>query len=121
MNGRERMRWWFLALCATPWLLIVGVYLEACVARLMLSRWPRPMVDDPKQFVPAPLDWAVNVLELSFVVAIPLLVGLAVRNWRKVLTDWRYSVIIGAFGAGLLAIFILSAYDPGRVWKWFWD
>jgi hypothetical protein len=79
------------------------------------------MFDDPKQFVPAPLGWAVNVLELSFVVAIPLLIGLAVWNWRKVLTDWRYSVLIGVFAAGLLAISILSAYDPGRVWEWFWD
>ncbi|PYT96246.1 MAG: hypothetical protein DMG36_00795 [Acidobacteria bacterium] len=80
------------------------------------------MFDDPKQFAPAPLVWTVNVLELSFVVAIPVLTGLALRNWRKVLTDWRYSVLIGVFAAGLLAIFILStAYDPGRVWKWFWD
>jgi predicted membrane channel-forming protein YqfA (hemolysin III family) len=80
------------------------------------------MFDDPKQFAPVPLDWAVNVLELSFVVAIPLLIGLAVWNWRKVLTDWRYSVLIGVFAAGLLAVLILStAYDPGRVWEWFWD
>jgi hypothetical protein len=102
--------------------LIAAVYTEAFVARLALSRWPRPLFDDPKQFAPAPLDWAVNVLELSFVVAVPLLIGLAGRNWRKVLTDWRYSVLIGVFGAGLLAIFILSiAYDQGHVWKWFWD
>jgi hypothetical protein len=122
MTARARISWWFSALCAIPWLLIVGVYTEAFVARLVLSRWPRPMFDDPKQFAPAPLDWAINVLELSFVVSIPLLIGLAVWNWRKVRSDWRYSALIGVFAAGLLAIFILStAYDPGRVWKWFWD
>ena len=79
------------------------------------------MFDDPKQFAPAPLDWAVNVIELLFFAAIPLLIGWAVWNWRKILTDRRYSVLIGVFAVGLLAIFILSAYDPGRVWKWFWD
>jgi hypothetical protein len=47
MTGRARIEWWFSALCAIPWLLLVGVYAEACVARLVLSRWPRPMFDDP--------------------------------------------------------------------------
>src|SRR5580700_7889096 len=33
MTGRARIEWWFSALCAIPWLLIVGVYTEARVAR----------------------------------------------------------------------------------------
>lgn len=79
------------------------------------------MYDDPMQFAPAPLVWAVDVLELSFLGSIPLLFGLAVWNWRKGVSDWRYSVLLGVFAAGLLAIFILSIVDPGLVWKWFWD
>jgi hypothetical protein len=79
------------------------------------------MFDDPKQLVPAPLHWVVNVLELSFVVAIPLLISLVIWNRRQVLTDRRCSVLIGVFAAGLLAILTLSAYDPGRIWHWFWD
>jgi undecaprenyl pyrophosphate phosphatase UppP len=79
------------------------------------------MYDDPMQFAPAPLVWVVDALELSFLGSIPLLFGLTVWNWRKGVTDWRYSVLLGVFAAGLLAIFILSIVDPGLVWKWFWD
>jgi hypothetical protein len=122
MTIRARIEWWFSALCAIPWLLIVGVYTEACAARLVLSRWPRPMLDEPKGFASTPLDWMVSVLEVSVLIAVPLMIAFAAWNWRKVLTDRRYSVGVCVFVAGVLAIVILSAvYDPGRVWHWFWD
>jgi hypothetical protein len=42
----QRVERWLSALSAIPWLLITAVYTEACVVRLVLSRWPRPMFDD---------------------------------------------------------------------------
>ena len=112
---------WFSALCAIPWLVIIGVYMEACFARLVLSRWPRPMFDDPKQLATAPLHLVFQVLLLSLCVAIALLFVFSVWNWRKIVSDWRYSVRIGVFTAGLLATCLLAHYDPGHVWDWFLD
>jgi hypothetical protein len=115
------MGWWFSALSAVPWLVIVGAYLEACVARMVLSRWPRPMFDDPKQLATAPLHSAIQILLVSLFVTIPLVIFWAVWNWRKIFSDWRYRACIGAFAAGLLAFWALAHYDPGRVWYWFFD
>ncbi len=121
MADRERVERWFSALCAIPWLMVVAPYMEACVARLVLSRWPRPMSDDPKQLATAPLHLVFQVLLISLVVAIPLLIAFAVWNWRKILRDWRYAAHIGVFAVGLLAIWLLVGYDPGHVWDWFFD
>jgi hypothetical protein len=115
MTGRARVEWWFSAPGAIRWLLIVGVYTEARVARLVLSRWPRPVFDDPKQFAPAPLDWAVNVRERSFSCH-----SVADRFGRMELAQGSCRLaILSAYwriAAGLLASFILSVYDSGRVW-----
>jgi hypothetical protein len=63
----ERVGRWFSALCAIPWLVTVSAYAEACVARLVLSRWPRPMSDDPKQLATAPLHLVFQLLFLSLI------------------------------------------------------
>ena len=121
MADRERITRWFSVLCAIPWLVTSGAYLELCVARLVLARWPRPMLDDPKQLATAPLHCVLVVLLLSLGGTIPLLVVLAVWNRRKVLSDWRYSLRIGVFAVGLLTFWILTHYDAGHVWEWFFD
>ena len=117
----KRVAWWFSALCAIPWLLIVAGYMEACVVRLVLSRWPRPCLDDPKQLSTAPFHLVVQIIFLSLGCAIPLLVAFAAWNWRKVLGDWRYSIRSGAFVVGLFAIWVLVHYDPGQIWNWLLD
>jgi hypothetical protein len=112
---------WFSALCAIPWLVTLSAYAEACAARLVLSRWPRPMSDDPKQLATAPLHLVFQVLFLSLIFAIPLMITWVMRNWRKVIRDWRYSVRLGLFVVGVLAFWTLTHYDPGHVWDWFFD
>ena len=52
---------------------------------------------------------------------IPLQTVMAILNWRKVLTDWGYSVRFCVFGAGAVAVWMLAHYDPGHVWLWFFD
>jgi hypothetical protein len=121
MTDRKRFEWWFSALCAFPWLVTGGVYLEASVVRLVLSRWPRPMFDDPKQLSTAPMHLVLQLLLMSLGIVIPLVIILAAWNWRKLFSDWRYTVCIGMFAAGLLAMWILSSYDPGHIWDWFVD
>jgi hypothetical protein len=112
---------WFSALCAIPWLVTISAYAEACVVRLVLSRWPRPMSDDPKQLSTAPLHLVFQLLFLSLIVAIPLMIAWVMRSWRKVIRDWRYRVGFGLFVAGVLAFWTLTHYDPGHVWDWFFD
>lgn len=120
-GGTKRMSWWFSALCAIPWVLIFATYIEARVARLVLSRWPRPSLDDPAQLGTAPFHLVVEVMFFSLSCAIPLLVALTAWNWRKVLRDWRYSVWIGGFVVGLLALWVLVQYDPWHIWDWLLD
>ena len=101
--------------------MIFGAYMEVCVVRLTLSRWPRPNLDDPKQLAVEPLHLLVMLLFLSLAVAIPSLIVLAICNWRKFLSDWRYSAHVGTFAAGILILWALINYDPGNVWFWFFD
>jgi len=91
-GGNKLIERWFSALCAIPWLVIIGAYMEACAARLVSSRWPRPMFDDPKQLVTAPLHLVFQVLLLSLGVAIPVLIVFALWNWPKILIDWWLSL-----------------------------
>ncbi len=108
------------ALCAIPWLVIFGAYMEVCLVRLTLSRWPTNL-DDPKQVAVEPLHLLVMLLFISLAVAIPSLIVLAICNWRKFLSDWRYSAHVGTFAAGILILWALINYDPGNVWFWFFD
>ena len=96
-------------------------YMEVCVVRLTLSRWPRPNLDDPKQLAVEPLHLLVMLLFLSLAAAVPLVIVLAILNWRRLLRDWRYSAHIGAFAVGILTLWELINYDPGNVWFWFFD
>src|SRR5690242_2789626 len=121
MTNGERVKWWFPALCAIPWLVVVGPYIEACVVRLVLSRWPRPMLDDPKHLTTAPLHLVFQLIFLLSFLVIPLPMFLALWNCRKTCSDRRYSVGIGVLAVGLLAIWLVNHYDPGRVWDWFLD
>ena len=114
MIARQWTKWLFTALCAVPWLIIFGAYFEICVARLALSRWPRALAIEPLHFL-------VMLLFLSLVVAIPLVVVLAAWNWRKLLSDWRYSAHIAAFATGVFVLWILINRDPGNVWYWYLD
>jgi hypothetical protein len=112
---------WFSIVSVLPWIVIASVYLEAGAARLVLSRWPRPMLDDPKQLPTAPLHAVLQILVVSLTLAVPLMIGSAAWNWRRVFSDSRYSVRILVFGGGLLALWLLATHDPGRVWHWFLD
>jgi hypothetical protein len=102
-------------------MMIGGVYLEFCWERLVLSRWPRPMLDDPKDLVTELLGLVVWVLLLSLLLAVPSLIVLVIRNWRKIINERQYLVRIGVFAAGLLAFWLLVHFDPGRVWYTFFD
>jgi len=118
MANRERVEWWFSALCAMPWLALAGPYIEACVVRLVLLRWPRPMVDNLRLNL---LDLLVWMFLISSVIAIPLLILLVTSKWREIRGNWRYAVHISVAAVGLLALVLLFHYDPGRVWDWFLD
>ena len=72
MTDRKWVRRLFSALRVFPWLVIFAVYIEVCLARLTLSRWPTPITDDPKHIAVAPLHLLVVLLFLSLGVAIPL-------------------------------------------------
>jgi hypothetical protein len=115
MTDRKWANRWFSALCTIPWLVISAAYIEVCLARLFLARWPSPMTDDPKQIAIAPLHLLVVLLFLSLAAAIPMIIVLAVWNWRKLLSDWRYSAQIGVFAIGVASLCILITYDPGHV------
>jgi hypothetical protein len=105
-----------------PRLVIVGGYLEACVARLILSRWPRPMLDDVKQLATAPLHSVNQMLLVSLFGTIPLPIVWAAWNWRKIIFgDWRYPAGMRMFAVGLVFVWAFMKYDPGRVWYWFLD
>ncbi|HEX7960846.1 MAG TPA: hypothetical protein VF493_13065 [Terriglobales bacterium] len=117
----KRVVRWLTALCAIPWLLIIVGYIEACVVRLVLSKWPRPCTDDPKQLSTAPVHLSFQILFLFLYGAIPLLIAFALWNWREVLSDSRYSRRLGAFVVGLFAIWVLVQYDPGHIWDWLLD
>ena len=119
MTQRARVEWWFSAACAIPWLVAVSPYLEACVFRLTLSRWPHPM-DDPGQSPSLVLSVFYALFLLSFL-AIPLPMFLALWNYPKILHDRRYSIRVAVMAVGLIAIWCLNHYDPGRVWDWFLD
>jgi hypothetical protein len=121
MTKGARVERWFTALCAVPWLMVGGAYLEAFAARLVLSRWPQPSHDDPKQLATAPVHLVLQLVLISLGVAIPLVVVFVMWNWRKVVSDWRYRVRIAVFGVGVAAFWILTRYDPGRIWDWFFD
>jgi hypothetical protein len=121
MADRERVEWWFSALCAMPWLLAAGPYVEACIVRLVLSRWPRPSFDDPGQLATEPLHLVIWLLLAVLWPAAMLPVVLAALKWREILSNWRYTVWIGVSAVGLLAFLLLPYYDPGRVWDWFAD
>lgn len=120
-SDRQRVEWWFSALCTLPWLVFLGPYVEACAARLALSKWPRPTLDDPKQLATAPLHFVFQLLFLALNATVPLLILLVFWKWRRILSDWRYSVSVGMFAVGLLSIWFAIHYDPGRVWDWFFD
>jgi len=79
------------------------------------------MTDDPKNIAIELLHLLVLLFFVSLPATIPLTIVLAVWNWRKLLRDWRYSVRVGAFAVGLLALWMLINYDPGHVWYWFFD
>lgn len=100
--------------------MIFGAYMEVCLVRLTLSRWPTNL-DDPKQVAVEPLHLLVMLLFISLPVVIPSLIALAICNWRKFLRDWRYSAHVGTFAAGILILWALINYDPGNVWFWFFD
>ena len=121
LQRSKRLERWLTMLCLTPWLLIVGAYMEAFVVRLLLSRWPRPMLDDPKNLATAPLHLVLQILSLSLIVTTPLLMIFGARNWRRMLEEKRYSLMMGVFAVGLAAFWLLNKYDPGRVWDWFLD
>lgn len=108
MKNTERIKPWFSALCLVPWLAIGGVYAEACIVRVLLSRRPRPRLDDPKQLATAPHHLAFQLVLLFLVFVIPVVVVSAISNWRKLLSDWRYSAQLGVFAIGLLAIWMSS-------------
>jgi hypothetical protein len=117
MTGEARIEWWFSPLCAVSWLVIFGAYLEVIIARLSVSRWPRPMLDDPKQLATAPLHSVNQILLFSLVVTVPLLIVWAAWNWRKFsFGNWRYRAGMSAFTVGLVVVWALMQYDPGRVW-----
>lgn len=79
------------------------------------------MFDDPMPSATAPLDLVIWVLLVSLIVAVPLLIVFTLSNWSKLRSDRRYFVGIGVFAVGLLAVWTLAYYDPGRVWAWFLD
>jgi hypothetical protein len=90
MAEKRRVPWWLSALCLLPWAVVAVPYFEAVVVRAVPSRWPRPMLDDPKQLPTAPLYLVFRLLFMtSFPVLPALVIGLVVWagfKWRKVLS-----------------------------------
>ena len=116
-----RIERWVSTVCAIPWLAISVIYTEALAARLVLSRWPRPMLDDPKWLGSWGFDCVGWLLLVSILWAIPMMIVFTLWNWRMVFDDKRYWVRIGAFVVGVLVLKSLQYYDPAHVWAWFLD
>ena len=125
MADNERISRWLVAASVMPWLAAVVPYIEAIAARAALSRWPRPMLDDPKGLPTGWLHCVFILLLLSaWVVVIVLLVLLPVsvaKHWREFRTDWRYSAYAATFCIGVATLWVVIHQDPGRVWNWFLD
>lgn len=83
------------------------------------------MADDPKQLATAPLHLIFQLLFIACLPVLPVLfIGLIIWagfRWRTVIHDPQYSLRIGIFGLGMVALWIFVNHDPGRVWDWFLD
>jgi hypothetical protein len=114
----------YTVLAASPWCVIVGVYLEACLTRLSLGRWPIPMQDDPKGLVTVvttPLHCLLALLCVALLLAVPSSVFLAMVSWRELKRDWHYALRLAIFAVGLIVLVQLVRMDPGDIWRWFLD
>ena len=113
--------WWFVLLCATPWLLLLGVYGEAAIAAVLLSHWPRPSADDPMSLSTAPLHLLNLVLVVFTFSALPTVAVIFLANATRVLRSTQHLTWLGVFACGLGLLAILVQADPGSVWYWHGD
>jgi hypothetical protein len=114
----------YTILAVYPWCVIGGVYLEACLTRLSIGRWPIPMQDDPKglvTIVTTPLHCLLALLCVGLLLAVPSSAFLGVVIWRDLKRDWRYALRLAIFAVGSIVLVQLVRIDPGDIWRWFLD
>ena len=113
--------WWFVLLCAMPWLLLLSVYGEAALAAVLLSHWPRPSADDPMSLSTAPLH-LVNIMLVVFTwSAVPTVAVVLLMNGRRVMRSAPHLTWLAVFAGGLSLLALLVRADPGSVWYWHGD
>jgi hypothetical protein len=110
-----------VVLCATPWLLLSSAYGEAVIAAALLTRWPRPWLDDPMSLATAPL----HLLTITLIVvtwASLFTIGLVVvTGGRNGVRSAVRGTALRVFAAGMALVALLVYTDPGAVWYWLGD
>src|SRR5215213_3167779 len=107
------------SLALAPFLALAAVYLCSWRVQVLIGRWPRVWLDDPKYVAPG--DWlndllysAVMPLLLWSFVALPILPLVTWLLWRKY-PRWWSLILLVVFLIGLLIVRI----DPGARFTWY--
>jgi hypothetical protein len=111
----------FALIAAYPWIFMTAVYLEACLVRVSLGRWPVPMTDSPSSLFTQIVGCLASLLAIGLAIAVPVAIALTVASWKDFRRDWRYLVRPTIFALGVFGLVQLVHYDPGRIWTWFMD
>ena len=121
MADQGRIPKWFVAACLLPWVVLIDPYVEALVVRVVLSRWPRPILDDPKGLPTWPLHCLFQLLFVSLGVAFVTLILSVARYWPRLRTDWRYGAWTLGFCLGVATLWFASHSGPRWIWDWYLD
>ena len=110
-----------VALCATPWLLLLSAYGEAVLAAALLAHWPRPSLDDPMSLATAPLHLLTIVLIVVTWASLFTIGLVIVTSGRSGLGAAARATPLRVFAAGMALVAVLVYTDPGAVWYWLGD
>jgi hypothetical protein len=72
----------FALIAAYPWIFMTAVYLEACLVRVSLGRWPVPMTDSPSSLFTQIVGCVASLLAIGLAIAVPVAIALTVASWK---------------------------------------
>jgi hypothetical protein len=107
-----------------PWAWLGSVYAVWAIAGLVIGRWPRPLLDDPKTlggWVNLPHTVSVLILALAMpALGTSVAAALTLGFSRKMKWSAAFSWLSALLLSWTLAVG-LARLDPGRVIAWFVD
>ena len=118
MQRTERL---LASLCAIPIAIVILIYGEAIIVRLMLGHWPVPSVDDPSSLATAPLDILIALLIVAVYPSLPIIIMIAAKSWRALRSPSRYWLWFAMLVFGHVLFVVSARVDPGGIWYWWWD